>query len=158
MALVNLPLNSKGHPCPHWWRCHFSALMFTPLLVTAVKWYSCRDWDNDHKNDDKKNLSQDLASKALLSSQLGICGITCVSIADKKCYIWQIWKSSFTTTSKQSHPSQTPSDDCSRWLLHNLWEAKALQAGRQDKDKCPEDKRRCPTAGREFEDLASKQW
>lgn len=35
----------------------------------------------------KTNLSQDLASKALLSSQLGICGITCVSIADKKCYI-----------------------------------------------------------------------
>ena len=28
----------------------------------------------------KTNLSQDLASKALLSSQLGICGITCVSI------------------------------------------------------------------------------
>ena len=84
MALVNLPLNSKGHPCPHWWRCHFSALMFTPLIITAVKWYRCRDWDSNHyftnKKLQKQNVSQDLASKALLSSQLGICGITCVSI------------------------------------------------------------------------------
>ena len=75
---------------------------------------------------------QDIGSKAILSSQLGICAVTCVSMMNTLIIIlWRVINVVICLKMilpwKFINDDHICSDDCSGRLLQHRWKTKALQ-------------------------------
>ena len=106
---------------------------------------------------------QDIGSKAILSSQIAICAITCVSMNTLKIILKMIndhWSRMSSSVIWFYHTLyflciligfQICSDDCARGLLYNWWKTEALQV-------CPKAEEQSSSWSGEFCILASRKW
>ena len=155
------------------------AVIFQPLCLYQIRWLQCGNgWE------DKISLMtqlhfwktrlkifrasfesflylQDIGSKAILSTQLGICAITCVSmkiilkmINGHECR--RLCSCNMILPLTQilffcAFWFHICSDDCARGLLHNCWKTEAMQV----RSKAEEESSR---SSGEFWVLASGKW